>query len=221
MNIIIVGCGRLGSGLAYRLYKKGHEVTVIDQSANNFISLPADFKGIKIENDALAQDVLLHAGIMQADGLAAVTNSDSVNTVVARIANLVYHVPNVVTRNYDPQWRSIQEALELSLVSAVDWSTQRIEDILLNTALRRLASVHTDRPALYELIVPAAWKGRLLYEALPPGEAQVIGLIRSGNVIPLTTETTLESNDTLYLNITENGLAMLRAALALPEEERQ
>ena len=48
MNVIVVGCGRVGSELAYRLHQRGHQVTVIDQEASAFNNLPPDFRGRKV-----------------------------------------------------------------------------------------------------------------------------------------------------------------------------
>jgi len=130
MNIIVVGCGRVGSTLAYQLYKKGHQVTVVDQAASAFDNLPADFHGRMEEGDVLSRDVLYRAGIEQADALATVTNSDSVNAVVAHVARTVYHVPNVVVRNYDPRWQPLHEAFGLQVVSSASWGVQRMEELL-------------------------------------------------------------------------------------------
>ena len=55
MNMIVVGCGRVGAELASRLHQKGHKVTVIDQTANSFNTLPADFLGRTVEGEALNQ----------------------------------------------------------------------------------------------------------------------------------------------------------------------
>ena len=48
MNIIVIGCGRVGSELAYRIYKKGHKVTVIDQNDHSFSNLADDFLGTSL-----------------------------------------------------------------------------------------------------------------------------------------------------------------------------
>jgi branched-chain amino acid aminotransferase len=71
MKVIVVGCGRFGSELAYRLYKSGHEVAIVDAIPEAFNILPVDFRGRLIEGDALNQDVLHRAGIEHADALAA------------------------------------------------------------------------------------------------------------------------------------------------------
>jgi trk system potassium uptake protein len=130
MNIIIIGCGRVGAEVAYGLYRKGHKVTVIDQASSAFRNLPEDFRGLTMRGDVLMQDVLLRAGIETAHALAAVTPSDSVNTVLGHIAQVVFKVPNVVVRNYDPRKRPLHEAFGLQVISPVSMGSQRIEEIL-------------------------------------------------------------------------------------------
>ena len=49
MNVIIVGCGRVGAELAYRLFTNGHRVCVIDRSQEAFKDLPPDFRGRTLE----------------------------------------------------------------------------------------------------------------------------------------------------------------------------
>ena len=130
MDVIVVGCGRVGSELAYRVYKKGHHVTVVDSNEASFRNLPADFRGRTVEGEALNQIVLRRAGIEKADGLAAVTNSDTLNVAVAHVARTVYKVPNVVARNYDASLRGLHEAFGLQVVSSTSWGAQRVEEML-------------------------------------------------------------------------------------------
>ncbi|MGC8782541.1 MAG: NAD-binding protein, partial [Anaerolineae bacterium] len=69
MNVIVVGCGRVGAHLATRLSEKGHRVTVIDVAPTAFENLSTDFRGRTLEGDVLTQDMLHRAGIEQADAL--------------------------------------------------------------------------------------------------------------------------------------------------------
>ena len=130
MNVIVVGCGRMGSELAYRLFQMGHHVTVMDIAASAFYNLPADFRGHKVEGEILAREVLHRAGIEKADGLAAVTNSDAFNAVVGHLARTVYQVRNVVVRNYDPRWRAMHDAFGFQVISSSSWGAQRMAEMI-------------------------------------------------------------------------------------------
>lgn len=136
MYIIIIGCGRVGSDLAWRLSRQGHDVTVIDYVGSSFKHLDPEYRGRTIEAEPLAEGVLAKAGIEQADALAAVTNSDTTNAVVAHVARVIYHVPTVVSRNYDPRWLPLHVAMGLEVVSTTLWGSQRME-VLVTSGGRR------------------------------------------------------------------------------------
>jgi len=145
MNVIIVGCGRVGAELALILGRGGHDVTVIDHVGSSFSHLDPAYRGRTIEAEPLGEGVLEKAGVREAQALAAVTNSDAVNAVVAHVARTVYGVPNVVTRNYDPRWRVLHEAMGLTAVSSTAWGAQRIEELLERPRLRPSSRPATGR----------------------------------------------------------------------------
>jgi Trk K+ transport system NAD-binding subunit len=90
MKVIIIGCGRVGSGLTQVMGRRGHDVTVIDKDPVSLERLGPAFKGRKILGIGFDRDILLEAGILRADALAAVTVSDEANVVSARLARQVF-----------------------------------------------------------------------------------------------------------------------------------
>lgn len=113
MKIIILGCGRLGAHLARRLDHEGHQVTVVDRNSDSFTRLGGDFQGTMILGTGIDEDVLRRAGIENADAFVAVSNGDNTNAMAAEIAKLVFHVPRVVARLYDPVREDTYNALGL------------------------------------------------------------------------------------------------------------
>jgi trk system potassium uptake protein len=154
MNFIVVGCGRVGAELAYRLFKTGHQIVVVDNNREAFNRLHPDFRGRTLEGEGLAESVLERAGIREAHGLAAVTNSDTLNAVVAHTARAIYDVPIVVARNYDPELRPLIEAFGLQTVSSTYWGAQRVEELLTNPLYKTVYSAGNGEVEVYELIVP-------------------------------------------------------------------
>ena len=86
MRAIIVGCGRVGAGIAERLARAGHEVTVIDISTEAFSRLESDFPGSAIRGDGTDEDVLRRAGAEGADLFFALTEGDNRNILAAQLA---------------------------------------------------------------------------------------------------------------------------------------
>ena len=215
MNVIIVGCGRVGAELAYRLYLQEHQVAIIDASAAAFENLPADFRGRIVEGDGLVQDVLQRAGITEADGLVAVTNSDSLNAVVAHLARSAYQVPKVVVRNYDVHWLALHETFGLPVVSSTIWGVQRIEELLHGDQVRPLFSAGSGEVNLYELTVPEYSRGRQLQELFPAEQVRVMALTRSGRALLPQETFILEAGDIVHVSTTPAGIAALHQQLKL------
>ncbi len=218
MEIVIVGCGRVGAELANRLFQRGHKVTVVDRASASFQNLHPDFRGRTIEGEALNQDVLRRAGLEQADGFAAVTSSDTLNAVVAHIARTVYNTPNVVVRNYDLKARGLLEAFDLQIVSSSSWGAQRVEELLYHRELRTVFSAGNGEVEIYEFTIPTAWEGRTLEELLPGKECIVTALTRTGKAILPDRETVLQNGDVVLVSATFDGVEALRRRLKLGEE---
>ncbi|KAF0108675.1 MAG: Trk system potassium uptake protein trkA (K(+)-uptake protein trkA) [Anaerolineaceae bacterium] len=216
MNIIIVGCGRIGADLALRLFQQGHQVTVVDNVPQAFERLNPEFRGRTVEGEALSKEVLERAGAEKADGLAAVANSDTLNAVVAHIARTIYKIPNVVVRNYDPNLRGVLEAFGFQIVSSSAWGAQRTEELLGSASTRAVFSPGNGEVEVYEMIVPENWAGRKLGELLGGmGDACLpVALTRAGRSSLPTPETALETGDMLAVSTTAQGIACLRNALA-------
>ena len=76
MNVLIIGCGMVGSALAETLDERGHDVSVIDKNGAKFDSLSPKFGGFTTTGVPIDQDVLKRAGIQTCDALFAVTAQD-------------------------------------------------------------------------------------------------------------------------------------------------
>ena len=213
MNIIVIGCGRVGSELAFRLFQKGHKVTVVDSRSIAFQTLHPDFRGRTVEGEALNQDVLRRAEIAEADGVAVVTSSDTLNAVVAHIARNVYQIVNVVVRNYDPSWRSLHEAFGLQIVGSTSWGAQRIEELLYHREMRTVFSAGNGEVEVYEFTVPQAWDSHPLGDLLPKSGCAPVGLTRAGRALLPDCDTVLQQGDVVLVTATLNGITALRQLL--------
>jgi trk system potassium uptake protein TrkA len=215
---IVVGCGRVGAELAFGLFRKGHQVTIIDQVGASFQHLNPAYRGRTIEAEVLNQDVLRRAGAEQADALAAVTNSDATNAVVAHIARAVFKVPNVVARNYDPRWRPLHEAMGLHVVSSTAWGAQRIEEILHADPCRSVFTAGNGEVEVYELAVTPAWHGKALRDFLRSTEGVAVALTRGGKAALPAPDTPLQTGDILHVGARPVDIGALRQRLVGTKE---
>ena len=117
MNVIIMGCGRVGAELARLLDADGHKVTILDSDTESFDKLPPDFKGTALLESATDEEGLARAHIEEADAFIAVTREDDKNAMAAQIAKEIFNVPRVICRIYDPLREEFYESLGLEGIS--------------------------------------------------------------------------------------------------------
>jgi len=217
MNFIVVGSGRTGAELAYRLYLKGHEVTVIDQRASEFGNLPPDFRGRTLEGDVLTRELLTRAGLEEGDGIAVVTSSDPVNALVGHLAR-DFGVPHVVIRNYNPRWLPLIKPFGLQVISSSIWAAQRMEELLDGT-VRTIFSAGNGEVEVYEFLVSEAWHGRAMRDLVPTGGCVPVALTRAGTAHLATGDMAIEAGDALLVAASGEGAKLLQRRLASPGEE--
>ena len=132
MKIVILGCGRVGSTLATMLDRAGHAVSIIDYSSDAFQRLSPDFGGETISGNGVDEEVLVRAGIKEADAFVAVTNGDNRNIMSSQIAKEIFNVKKVMCRIYDPIREETYHELGLETISPTKVGAQMFFDALVS-----------------------------------------------------------------------------------------
>ena len=101
-NVIVVGCGRVGSQLANMLSDNGNNVCVIDKNVNAFANLGRNFNGSTVQGVGFDEETLVKAGVEDCDVMAAVTQFDNTNLMCAEVGSRLFGVPHVIARLYNP-----------------------------------------------------------------------------------------------------------------------
>ncbi len=214
MRVIIIGCGRMGSGLARTLTLRGHTVTVVDKEPTAFERLGPSFKGRMVAGVGFDREVLVQAGIERADGLAAVTASDEANVVAARMASQVFRVPRVVARLYDPRKAEIYDRLGLQTINTTSWGINRIADLLCYSQFEPVVSLG-GQVDLVEVQLPPLLAGRTANELTVPGELMVVAISRGGKTFLATLGTVFQEGDVVHLAVLSTAVDRLKALLAM------
>jgi trk system potassium uptake protein TrkA len=128
VNVVIMGCGRVGAQLAAILDEGGHKVTILDTDTYSFRRLPSSFKGTPLVGDGTDDESLKKAGIEEADAFVSVTQGDNRNVMAAQIAKDVFNVPKVVCRIYDPLREELYHSLGLETISPTKIGAQLLRD---------------------------------------------------------------------------------------------
>ncbi len=102
MNILIIGCGRVGATLARDFEHAGHDVSILDRDRESFRKLDSFegyvFNGTATTGDITDPTVLKRAGIQNCDAVAVVGTSDAENLMTAQIAKTTFGKDNVICR---------------------------------------------------------------------------------------------------------------------------
>jgi trk system potassium uptake protein len=102
MKAVIVGCGRVGAGLADALDRAGWQVLIIDRSTAAFDRLPSTFGGTALRGDGTDEDVLRRAGAEGADLFLALTEGDNRNIMAAQLGIEALGASRTVAKINDP-----------------------------------------------------------------------------------------------------------------------
>ncbi|GDX34448.1 Trk system potassium uptake protein TrkA [Actinomycetes bacterium] len=212
VHVVIVGCGRVGSTLALELVAVGHTVAVIDRKPEAFKRLGENFSGLTIAGIGFDRDVLQEAGIEKAQAVAAVTNGDNSNILIARVAREKFGIEKVVARIYDPKRAEIYERLGVATVATVKWTSERI----LRRILPDISSVEWTDPSsnvvLIEREFPNSLAGKKIIEIELSG-ARISALRRLGTAVIPDENTIVQQGDIGYFAVEIGSLDKLNSLL--------
>ncbi|MCE1245683.1 MAG: NAD-binding protein [Firmicutes bacterium] len=182
MNAIIVGCGRTGSLLAQTLEDEGHEVTVIDRSADSFVRLNG-FKGNRIMGNGADVEILKQAGIESTDLFASVTEKDNTNLMSAQIAKGIFGVKRVACRVYDARLATIYADLGLDTVSITTIGARMLGNILLGSRIIKRFQLGDGSGVALEIKLGDNMDGKPVSTLNIPGEFKPAAIMRGLKVI--------------------------------------
>lgn len=119
LNIIIVGCGKVGATLIERLIPEGHDITIIDTSAERVQEITNAHDVMGVVGNGASYSVQMEAGIEDADLIIAVTASDELNLLCCTIAKQVGNcsaIARVRTPDYNREAFYLREKLGLAMI---------------------------------------------------------------------------------------------------------
>jgi trk system potassium uptake protein TrkA len=218
VHVVIMGCGRVGSTLAQNLERRSHTVAVIDQDADAFRRLGADFHGITVTGTGYDREVLIEAGIERAEGFAAVSSGDNSNIISARVARETFGVQRVVARIYDAKRAEVYERLGIPTVATVRWTADRMLRQLIPEGNVEIWRDPTNSVAIVEVPLHAGWVGKPVRVLEEAAGARIAYLMRFGMGTLPTRSTLLQDGDHAYMLVTDDLVgAVTKVTSSAPE----
>ncbi len=198
MQIIIIGCGKVGSMLAGNLINQGHDVVIIESDIRA-IQNADELDCIKITGVPIDRDVLKQAGIETADVLCAVTQNDNINVMVAEIAKEIFNVPQIIARIFNPVSREVFDAFKINTICQTELTVQAIQRKIscecqeLNQQVYNTSVLYTSVPIEKHLI------GEYISNLSTDTGKMIFGLLRDGKLNLAMPGLRIQAGDELVL----------------------
>ncbi|HMC05928.1 MAG TPA: TrkA family potassium uptake protein [Solirubrobacterales bacterium] len=198
MYVIIVGAGKVGWNLGRELLDKEHEVTLIENDRDRYLTVEQELEHNVQYGDASELWVLERAGISRADLVIAVTGDDEDNMLISQVAKEKYMVERTITRVNNPRNKQWFELLGIGpVVSATDLILRLIEHEVPRYGLVHLLNLPQERLEIIELLLAedSPVKGQRVGDLELPEGSLLISVLREGRGFVPGPDTVLESGD--------------------------
>jgi len=214
MNVMIVGCGRVGSQLAVLLSREGHNVTIIDKNADSFKRLGGTFNGVTAVGNAFDEKLLRELKIEKQDAFVSVTSGDNTNLMASQIARKMFKVPRVIARVYDPERADIYKKFDLDIISGTILVAAMIRDKIIENRFTGYL-IETGELGVIEIIAGDDLEGKRVSDLNIPDEFSVVVIERKKKVIITETFTKIELNDKIMGVVRTTSLKKVKAIFKL------
>jgi trk system potassium uptake protein TrkA len=212
--VIIVGCGRVGSELTIQLGKAGHDVTIVDKRPAAFYRLPPGFEARTMVGLGFDRELLVEAGVKEADAFISVTNGDNSNIVSARVAREYFHVPKVIARIYDPRRAEIYERLNIPTVATTTWGVKQILLMLSHEREEIKESLAGGDLFRMRLEITPHLVGKPVRSLNVDGKILVAGVDRGGHGFIPVASSSFQEGDVVHLILHKDAVDLLDEMLA-------
>jgi trk system potassium uptake protein TrkA len=209
MQVIIAGCGRVGSQLALFLSHEGHNVVIIDKDPNAFQRLGMSFNGITMTGMAFDEGLLREAGVEEADAFAALTNYDNTNLMAAEIAANIFGVQRVTARVYNPDKELTYRTMGIDYIIGSTMLAEIFHRAVTAGGVMR----HVDRGGglqVVEVEIEFESEGLRVSDIRAPGTGRLMALMRGERPVYFSRDTRFVEGDRLVLAIDGSDRSYLR-----------
>lgn len=215
MHIVIMGCGRVGSSLAKALERRDHSVAVIDMDVNAFRRLGPEFRGVTVKGIGFDRDVLIRAGIREADGFAAVSSGDNSNILSARVVREEFGLHNVIARIYDQGRAEVYERLGIRTVATVRWAAAQVLRGLLPEGSEPVWTDPAGDVRLVQVKTHEDWIGTKVHAVQKAIGTPIPFVLRFGRGLVPNQGTILQDGDLVFVAVETDALSQVEAVLAV------
>ena len=224
MNIIIAGDGKVGSTLARQLSAEGYDITLIDSDRQVLNSSMERMDVMAVHGNCAAMDVLLQAGIKDADLLIAATSADEVNLLCCTTAHGLNPKLHTIARIRNPEYAEqiyeMRDIFGLSMaINPEKQAATEIERLLKYPGFLRRDTFAKGRAEIVELRIDDDSKLRGVSMMDLPGIVKcrvlVCAVLRNGTAVTPGAKFVLEEGDRIFVTAPTETLTLLLKNLGI------
>lgn len=224
MNIIIAGGGKIGQTLAHQLSAEGHNLTLIDQNQQVLEKTLERYDAMVIAGNCASREVLVSAGVQEADLLIAVTAMDEVNLLCCMTAHglngKLHTIARIRTPEYSQQIMTMPHIFPLSMtVNPEKQAAMEMERLLKFPGFLRRESFAKGRAQIVELRLDSNSKlcNLALSELSTVIKCRVLvcSVLRAGTAVTPSGNFVLKEGDRIFVTAPTANLAMLLKNLGI------
>lgn len=224
MKIIILGAGRVGGTLATNLSNEANDITVVDRNDAFLRELRDRIDIGVVAGHASHPEVLLQAGIEDADMLIAVTGVDEINMVACQIAHSLFRTPTKIARIRSQEYASHDglfrpDAIPVDVIISPE---QIVSDYLFRLIEQPGALQVLDfAEGAVQLVAVKAYYGgplvgqelRFLRKHMPNVDTRVAAIYRRNRPITPTGSTVIEADDEVFFIAAKSDIRAVMSEL--------
>lgn len=224
MRIVILGAGQVGGTLAESLAFEDHDITLIDLNEDRLRDLQHRLDIQTIHGSGAHPDILINAGIEQADMIIAVTDSDEINMMGCQIAYSLFRTPNKIARIRSRSFYKYPELFTNEhvpvdvCISPETLVTEHIENLIAYPGASQVFDF-ADGLVLLVIIKPLP-EGLMigktlaeLYEHLGEIQARVVAIFRDKTAVDLHQGTLISKGDEVLFVASPQAIHQVLIAL--------
>jgi len=224
MDIIVAGCGKVGITLTRQLTAEGHNITLIDQNSKRLETAVEIFDVMAVAGNCASKEVLLQAGIMEAELVIAATNADEVNLLCCMTAHglnsKVHTIARIRNPEYADQVMTMRDTFPLSMtVNPEKQAAQEIERLLKYPGFLRRETFARGRTEIVELRIDA--KSKLCnvplseMSSIVKCKVLVCAVLRAGTAVAPSGNFVLREGDRIFVTAPTANLTVLLKNLGI------
>lgn len=180
MQIVIAGCGRVGSDLAKSLSEDGHDVSVIAADRERLARLGDSFNGRTEIGSPYDVQTLRRADIEAADAFVAVTPNDNANLMAVQVAKKVFGVRRTIARLDDPARADSYRALDVDYVAGAHLISRVIQEQIVEVEFNYHVTFSSGDVEIVEMRIGSGGAGITVASFEVDGRLRVAAVRREG-----------------------------------------